>query len=71
MQGLMWRDYDEFGSLTYTFIESVSAMHPYYVMRTVGGAIFNLGTWIMLYNVVMTVRQASAVRGVNAVAAKA
>jgi len=40
-------------------------------MRTVGGAIFNLGTWIMLYNVVMTVRQSNATRGVNAVAAKA
>lgn len=71
MQGLMWRDYDEYGTLTYTFVESVSAMHPYYVMRAVGGALFNLGTWIMLFNVVMTVRQANAVRGVNAVAAKA
>ena len=39
MQGLMWRDYDEFGTLTYTFAESVSAMHPYYAMRTIGGAI--------------------------------
>jgi len=71
MQGLMWRDYDEYGTLTYTFVESVSAMHPYYVMRAVGGAIFNLGTWIMLFNVVMTVRQASAARSVSAVAARA
>ena len=71
MQGLMWRDYDEYGTLTYTFVESVSAMHPYYVMRAVGGAIFNLGTWIMLFNVVMTVRQAGAERGVKAVPAKA
>ncbi|TXT26576.1 MAG: cytochrome c oxidase cbb3-type subunit I [Gallionellaceae bacterium] len=71
MQGLMWRDYDEYGTLTYSFVESVSAMHPYYVMRAVGGALFNLGTVIMLYNVVMTIRQASATRGVNAVPAKA
>lgn len=71
MQGLMWRDYDEYGALTYTFVESVSAMHPYYVMRMVGGAIYNLGAWIMLYNVVMTVRQAVAVRGSNAVPAQA
>ncbi|MBI4938405.1 MAG: cytochrome-c oxidase, cbb3-type subunit I [Nitrosomonadales bacterium] len=71
MQGLMWRDYDEYGTLTYSFVESVSAMHPYYVMRAVGGALFNLGTVIMLYNVVMTVRQASANRGTNAVPAKA
>ncbi len=71
MQGLMWRDYDEFGTLTYTFVESVSAMHPYYVMRMVGGAIFHLGTWVLLFNVVMTVRQANAARGVTAVPAKA
>jgi cytochrome c oxidase cbb3-type subunit 1 len=71
MQGLMWRDYDEYGALTYTFVESVSAMHPYYAMRVVGGAIYNLGAWIMLFNVVMTVRQASAAHRTNAVPAKA
>ncbi|MCW9014841.1 MAG: cytochrome-c oxidase, cbb3-type subunit I [Gammaproteobacteria bacterium] len=59
MQGLMWRDYDEFGTLTYTFAESVAAMHPYYAMRAVGGMIYWLGGAIMLYNVVMTIRQAS------------
>jgi len=71
MQGLMWRDYDEYGALTYTFVESVSAMHPYYAMRVVGGVIFNLGAWVMLFNVVMTVRQASAAHGTKAVPAKA
>lgn len=71
MQGLMWRDYDEYGTLTYTFVESVFAMHPYYAMRTIGGLIFHLGTLVMLYNVVMTVRQASAARGAAAVPAQA
>ncbi len=61
MQGLMWRDYDEFGTLTYTFAESVAAMHPYYVMRTVGGFIYSVGGLVMLYNVVMTIRQAGSV----------
>ena len=71
MQGLMWRDYDEYGTLTYTFVESVSAMHPYYAMRAIGGAIFNLGAWVCLYNVVMTVRTASAARSANAVPSNA
>ena len=71
MQGLMWRDYDEYGTLSYTFVESVSAMHPYYAMRAIGGLIFNLGAWIALYNIIMTVRQASAVRNANAVPANA
>jgi len=46
-------------------------MHPYYAMRAIGGAIYNLGAWIMLFNVVMTVRQASAARRINAVPANA
>jgi cytochrome c oxidase cbb3-type subunit 1 len=71
MQGLMWRDYDEYGALTHTFVESVSEMQPYYAMRVIGGIIFHLGTWIALYNIVMTVRQACAARGVNAVPANA
>ncbi len=66
MQGLMWRDYDAFGTLSYTFAESVAAMHPYYVMRAVGGAIYWLGGAIMLFNIVMTIRMASATRGVGA-----
>ncbi len=66
MQGLMWRDYDEFGTLSYTFAESVAAMHPYYVMRAVGGLIFWGGAAVMMYNMFMTIRMASATRGVGA-----
>ncbi len=57
MQGLMWRAYDEYGTLAYTFAESVEAMHPYYAMRAVGGAIFLLGAVLMLINVLMTVKK--------------
>lgn len=71
MQGLMWRDYDEFGTLTYTFVESVFAMSPYYVMRAIGGLIFNIGTIIALYNIIMTVRQATGARRASAVPANA
>jgi len=60
MQGLMWRAYDEYGTLAYTFAESVEAMHPYYAMRALGGLIFLSGVLVMLYNVVMTIRQGSA-----------
>ncbi|MDX8380047.1 MAG: cytochrome-c oxidase, cbb3-type subunit I [Gallionella sp.] len=56
MQGLMWRATDEYGNLAYTFAESVVAMHPYYVLRSVGGLLVLLGAFIMLYNIVMTIR---------------
>lgn len=60
MQGLMWRAYDEYGMLAYTFAESVAAMHPYYVMRAVGGVLFTSGAVVMLYNIVMTIKMARA-----------
>ena len=60
MQGLMWRAYDEYGTLAYTFAESVEAMHPYYAMRAVGGGIFLLGALLMLINILMTVAKASS-----------
>jgi cytochrome c oxidase cbb3-type subunit 1 len=40
MQGLMWRAYDEFGFLEYSFVETVAAMHPYYVIRALGGVLY-------------------------------
>jgi len=58
MQGLMWRATDDYGNLVYTFAETVSAMHPYYVLRAIGGVLVLLGGLIMLYNVYMTVRGA-------------
>ncbi|MDO8414018.1 MAG: cytochrome-c oxidase, cbb3-type subunit I [Gallionellaceae bacterium] len=67
MQGLMWRDYDEFGTLSYTFAESVAAMHPYYVMRAVGGLIFFSGAVVMLFNVLMTIRSTSPASSMRAI----
>jgi len=55
MQGLMWRAVNPDGTLTYSFVESVQAMHPYYVIRWLGGVLFLLGMVIMAYNVFKTV----------------
>src|SRR6201996_201411 len=40
LQGLMWRAYTSLGFLEYSFIESVEAMHPFYIIRAAGGALF-------------------------------
>ncbi|MEQ9812765.1 MAG: cytochrome-c oxidase, cbb3-type subunit I [Azospirillaceae bacterium] len=56
MQGLMWRSYDELGFLEYPFIDTVSAMHPFYVIRALGGILFLLGALIMVYNLWRTIR---------------
>lgn len=60
MQGLMWRAYDQLGFLEYSFIETVEAMHPFYVIRALGGALFVAGALIMAYNLWMTVRHGEA-----------
>ena len=56
MQGLMWRAYNALGFLEYSFIETVEAMHPFYVIRALGGALFVVGAVIMAYNLYMTAR---------------
>ncbi|MGB0671611.1 MAG: cbb3-type cytochrome c oxidase subunit I, partial [Rhodospirillales bacterium] len=56
MQGLMWRAYDSLGFLQYSFIETVEAMHPYYVIRAMGGVLFVLGALIMVYNLIKTIK---------------
>lgn len=60
IQGLMWRTYNDSGTLAYSFIDSLVAMHPYYVARTVGGLLFLIGAVVAAYNVAMTIRMAGA-----------
>ena len=61
MQGLMWREYDDQGFLVYSFAESVAAMHPYYIIRALGGALYLAGAVIMAYNLIRTVKGDSRV----------
>ena len=56
MQGLMWRAYDSLGFLEYSFVETVAAMHPFYVIRALGGVLFLTGAVIMAYNLWRTAR---------------
>jgi len=57
MQGLMWRAINADGTLTYTFVESVKASFPFYVIRLVGGLLYLSGMCVMLWNTIMTARQ--------------
>jgi cytochrome c oxidase cbb3-type subunit I len=60
MQGLMWRSVNPDGSLTYTFVESVKATFPFYVIRLLGGLLYLGGMIVMLWNVIMTALQGKA-----------
>ena len=56
MQGLMWRAINPDGTLVYTFVESVKATYPFYVIRLLGGLLYLGGMLIMAWNTVMTIR---------------
>jgi cytochrome c oxidase cbb3-type subunit 1 len=56
MQGLMWRAINPDGTLVYTFVESVKATYPFYVIRLTGGLLYLTGMLIMAWNTLMTVR---------------
>jgi cytochrome c oxidase cbb3-type subunit 1 len=58
MQGLMWRAFNDDGTLTYTFIETIAATKPYYVIRLLGGTLFLAGMFIMAWNTFKTLGQA-------------
>ncbi len=61
MQGLMWRAVNEDGTLTYSFVESVKATYPYYVIRMMGGLLYLSGMLVMAYNVAKTLLAAKPV----------
>jgi cytochrome c oxidase cbb3-type subunit 1 len=61
MQGLMWRAVNADGTLTYTFVESVKATYPFYVLRFLGGLLYLSGMLIMLWNTLKTAAAGNAV----------
>jgi cytochrome c oxidase cbb3-type subunit I len=52
----VWRSYDPQGFLQYSFLETVQAMHPFYVIRACGGLLFLIGALVMVYNFWRTIR---------------
>ncbi len=73
IQGLMWRTYNALGGLEYTFLDTLEAMHPYYVARAIGGLFFLLGGMVAAYNIYRTISisGASATAGDQPVAVEA
>lgn len=59
-QGAMWKAANADGSLTYTFLDSVASMYPYWKIRFAGGVLYFLGILVFAYNLVMTARPKTA-----------
>ncbi len=55
MQGLMWRAVNTDGTLTYSFVESLTASYPFYFIRFLGGVLVVAGFILMAYNMFKTI----------------
>ncbi len=63
-QGLMWRATNPDGTLVYpSFVETLLAVRPMYMVRVVGGTMYFVGFVMMIWNLLMTVRGAKPVNG--------
>lgn len=56
-QHLMWKDFNPDGTLKYgNFLETVTAIMPMYWMRAIGGTLYIIGLFALIYNVLATMR---------------
>jgi cytochrome c oxidase cbb3-type subunit 1 len=60
-QAGMWHAINSDGSLTYTFMEALVEMYPYWWMRGVGGVIYLLGIVVFIVNLLKTVQSGKPV----------
>ncbi len=57
-QSLMWKEFTEAGMLKYpNFLDTVTQIKPMYMLRGIGGTIFLLGVFVMIYNLIKTAKQ--------------
>lgn len=69
-QGLMWQDFNPDGTLVNKdFLETVTQLRPYYTMRAVGGGLYVIGAFLMMYNVFMTMKKGTFIANEEAEAA--
>jgi len=56
MQSLAWKEFTPEGQLKYQFLETVTQMRPFYLMRGIGGTFYLLGALMMVYNLIKTIK---------------
>ncbi len=62
VQASMWKQFNPDGSLVYgNFLETVNEIIPMYWMRAIGGSMFIFGMFIMVYNVIKTIKAGATV----------
>ncbi|WP_119057120.1 cytochrome-c oxidase, cbb3-type subunit I [Candidatus Ornithobacterium hominis] len=66
-QALMWKQFNPSGTLVYSnFLQTVTEIFPYYIMRAIGGTLYLLGSVLMVVNVIKTVKSGSFIKNEKA-----
>jgi len=66
-QGLMWKQFNPDGTLVYkNWLDTVTAILPYFKMRFVGGFLYFSGAILMVVNLIATARKGSFQKDVSA-----
>ncbi|MFH0991862.1 MAG: cytochrome-c oxidase, cbb3-type subunit I [bacterium] len=62
-QSLMWKQFTSFGVLQYpNFLETVTQILPFYMIRAFGGTLYFIGALVMIYTLFKTARQGKLVK---------
>jgi cytochrome c oxidase cbb3-type subunit I/II len=68
-QSMMWKQFTEEGQLKFSFLETVTHIIPMYITRSIGGTLYLIGAFIMVYNLYKTMKAGSFVANEAAEAA--
>ncbi len=62
-EGLMWKQFTETGQLVYpNFLQTVIEIIPLYVVRSIGGSLYIIGVFVMVYNLWKTAKMGKFVK---------
>ena len=68
-QSMMWKSFTPEGQLRFQFLETVTHILPMYIARSIGGAIYIVGVFIMIFNLARTIAKGQFVANEAAEAA--
>lgn len=54
-QAMMWKQFTPEGTLAFQFLETVTHIIPLYIVRSIGGLLYLIGMFILVFNIAKTV----------------
>jgi cytochrome c oxidase cbb3-type subunit I/II len=60
-QALMWKQFTAEGTLKFQFLETVTHIIPMYVTRSLGGLLYLSGVFVMVYNLIKTIKSGALI----------